>query len=112
MKSIVAVPIWINGQVKQANTLNLYVVNDDLKSTCTFFYALLEKLEVPEPEAAPEGVPGIPPPVTERFMYNTLAQGNLTMSGEEYTNWNGDADINAAAYEWAASKLSLTLTLE
>lgn len=112
MKSIVALPIWVDGQVKQANTLNLYVVNDDLKSTCTFYYALLEKVEVPEPEPASEGVPVIPAPLQPRQSYNLLAQGNLTMGGEDYTNWNGQADINAAAYEWAANKLSLTLTLE
>lgn len=104
MKSIEAVSIWFEGEVKQADTLNLYVVNDDLKSTCTFYYALLKKVEVPEPEDAL--------PAEPRYTYSTLAQGNITMFGEEYTNWNGDSDINAAAYEWAAGKLSLTLTLE
>lgn len=112
MKSIVAVPIWIDGQVKQANTLNLYVVNDDLKTSCTFYYALLEKVELPEPEAPTGDVPVIPAPLQPRHTYNTLAQGNLSMTGEEYANWNGESDINAAAYEWAAGKLSLTLTLE
>ena len=112
MKSIEAVSIWIDGQGKEANTLNLYVVNDDLKSSCTFYYALLQKVLVPEPEAPVGEVLGDAPSPEPRYTYNTLAQGNLFMSGEEYANWNGEADINAAAYEWATTKLSLTLTLE
>jgi hypothetical protein len=107
MKAIESVSIWVNGQVKQANVMNLYVVNDDLKSSCTFYYALLSKTAQPgvqSPESEEE------PPVT--YSHEMLTQGNLTMNGEEYDSWNIESDINGAAYEWAANKLGLTLTLE
>lgn len=107
MKAIEAVSIWVNGQVKQANTLNLYVVNDDLKSSCTFYYGLLLKTEQPVQE-----VPGsevTPEPV---YTYESLTGGNISMTGVDYTNWNTESDINGAAYEWVANKLGLTLTLE
>jgi hypothetical protein len=37
------------------------------------------------------------------------AQGNLTISGTDYDNWNATPDINDAAYVWAAGQLNLTL---
>lgn len=107
MKAIEAVSIWVNGQVKQANTLNLYVVNDDLKTSCTFYYALLLKTEQPVQEVPSSEI--TPEPV---YTYENLTAGNISMSGEDYTNWNSTSDINGAAYEWVANKLGLTLTLE
>jgi hypothetical protein len=108
MKAIQPLSIWVNGTMKQANKLNLYVVNDDLKSSCTFYYSLVKETEnvnssVPEPlgEEAPE------PVVT--YSIETLAQGNLVMTGDEYDDWNIEEDINGAAYEWAAGKLGLKL---
>ena len=110
MKAIQPVSIWVNGAVKQANKLNLYVVNDDLKSSCTFYYSLIKEVENVSP-----GVPGpddeegeVPAPL---ITYSTemLTQGNLTMNGEDYENWNIEDDINDAAYVWAADQLGLTL---
>jgi hypothetical protein len=111
MKAIEAVSIWVNGQVKQANTLNVYVVNDDLKSSCTFFYALLLKTEQPVVQIPPvEGEEVVvPEPI---YNYESLTQGNVQMSGEDYISWNNHSDINGAAYEWVAGQLGLTLTLE
>lgn len=111
MKAIQPISLWKNGTTRTANTFNLYVVNDDLKSAATFYYALLDKKEV-------EGIPAQPgssesqEPVVPQYTYETLADGNLSISGEDYNSWNGEADINGAAYEWAAVKLGLTLTLE
>jgi len=38
-----------------------------------------------------------------------LAQGNLTIDGEEYQSWGEASDINSEAYVIAATKLGLTL---
>lgn len=103
MKAIEPVNIWVNGAVKQANVLNLYVVNDDLKSSCTFYYALLKETETTQESPEPSGES-----VTMKHQ-EMLTQGNIVMSGEEYDDWNIEEDINQAAYVWAADKLSLTL---
>jgi hypothetical protein len=111
MKAIQPISLCKNGSTRTANTLNLYVVNDDLKSSATFYYALLDKKEV-------EGIPAEPgfetptPAPAPVYTYETLADGNLSITGDEYNNWNSESDINGAAYEWAANKLGLTLTLE
>ncbi len=34
-----------------------------------------------------------------------IQQGNLNMTGEDYTNWNGS---NAGAYDWALQQLGFT----
>ncbi len=111
MKAIEPVSIWVNGAVKQANKLNLYVVNDDLKSNCTFYYSLLNETET--------SIPGVPvinedgdeivPEPTVTVSSEMLTQGNLTMNGQDYENWNIEEEINDAAYTWAVGKLGLTL---
>lgn len=103
MKAIEPVNIWVNGAVKQANVFNLYVVNDDLKSTCTFYYALMKETETTHESPEPDGES-----VTMKH-HEMLTQGNIVISGEEYDAWNVEEDINHAAYVWAAQKLSLTL---
>lgn len=109
MKAIQPISLWKNGSTRTANTFNLYVVNDDLKSSATFYYALLDKKEVEGIPAEPGAEGPTPPPV---YTYETLADGNLSISGDDYNGWNTESDINGAAYEWAATKLGLTLTLE
>lgn len=93
MKAIQPVNIWSNGQSLQANNLDMYVINDDLSSSATFYYQLLS--------------------ITTDGDGNTiskqLTQGNLTISGTDYDNWNANPDINDAAYTWAAQQLNLTL---
>jgi hypothetical protein len=39
----------------------------------------------------------------------TLADGNITMSGENYLSWSGD---NNDAYSYIAAELNLTLTMK
>jgi hypothetical protein len=34
-----------------------------------------------------------------------IQQGNLNMTGDDYTNWNGS---NTGAYDWALNELGLT----
>jgi hypothetical protein len=92
MKSIESVNIWKNGESQEANLLNAYIINDNLESSCTFYYQLC---------SSGEGTEAMPLVIGQ-----TLADGNVTMSGEDYTNWD---DSNDAAYSYIAEKLNLTI---
>jgi hypothetical protein len=92
MKSIQPVTIWKNGESQEANLLNAYIINDNLQSSCSFYYSLC---------ASGEGTEAMPLVVGQ-----TLAEGNLTMDGENYLAWDGD---NNYAFTYIAEKLNLTL---
>jgi hypothetical protein len=89
MKKIEAVSIWDNGTVQQATILNAYAVNVSLNTSATFYYSLLSKTE-------------------EGNVSTQLAQGNLTMSGEDYSQWDADT----FAWDWIAEQLNLVITGE
>lgn len=90
MKTIQAVNVWQNGQVKSATKFNLDIIYDNLESSATFFYQLLEEF------VDVEGIQNI----------SSVTQGNLMIDGQEYQDWD---DSNDGAYTWAAGKLSLTI---
>ena len=92
MKSIQAVTIWKNGESQEANLLNAYIINDNLQSSCSFYYQLC---------ASGEGTEAYPLVIGQ-----TLAEGNVTMSGDEYLAWDGSNDY---AFSYIATKLNLTL---
>jgi hypothetical protein len=92
MKSIQPLTIWKNGESQEANLLNAYIINDNLQSSCSFYYSLC---------ASGEGTEAMPLVVGQ-----TLAEGNLTMDGENYLAWSGD---NNFAFTYIAEKLNLTL---
>jgi len=85
MKAIQPVSIWANGVNSQATQLSLTIINDNLETSATLYYQLLSE----------DGT--------------QLAQGNLTIDGEEYQTWGASSDINSEAYAIAATKLALTL---
>jgi len=85
MKQIQPVSIWYNGQMVQATLFNLVSISDNLSTSATFYYALLNAEEV------------------------RLADGNLTMTGFDYEAYSTSPDSNSYAYNWAAGKLNLTL---
>lgn len=87
MKTIEPVSIWDNGQTIQAKVLNAYAVNVILGTSATFYYALLT-----------ENV--------DETLGSTVAQGNLTMTGEAYQQWTTDN----VAWDWIAQQLNLTIT--
>lgn len=87
MKTIEPVSIWDNGQTLQAKVLNAYAVNVTLGTSATFYYALLT-----------ENV--------DETLGSTVAQGNLTMTGEAYQQWTTDN----VAWDWIAQQLNLTIT--
>ena len=92
MKLIEPVTIWKNGESQEANLLNVYITNDNLESSCSFFYSL---------NAGGEGTDSMP-----LVVGLTLAEGNKTMSGQDYLDWDNS---NEAAYSYIAEKLNLTL---
>lgn len=92
MKSIEPILIWKNGESQEANILNAYIINDNLATSCTFYYQLC---------SSGEGTEEAPLVIGQ-----TLADGNVTMSGEDYLNWD---DSNDAAYLYIAEKLNLTI---
>ena len=85
MKAIQPVSIWNYGVISEATQLSLNIINDNLDTSATLYYQLL----------AEDGT--------------QLAQGNLTIDGEEYQTWGASSDINSEAYVIAATKLALTL---
>ena len=92
MKQIEIVTIWKNGESQKANLLNAIIINDNLQSSCSFYYSLC---------ASGEGTEAMPLVIGQ-----TLAEGNITMSGEDYLAWDGD---NNFAFSYIAEKLNLTL---
>ena len=87
MKTIQPVSIWDNGQTIQAKVLNAYAVNVTLNTSAVFYYALLSEN-------------------ADNTLGSTVAQGNLTMTGEAYTQWTADN----YAWDWIAEQLNLTIT--
>ncbi len=92
MKSIEAVTIWKNGESQEANLLNAYIINDNLATSCSFYYQLC---------SSGEGTEEMPLVIGQ-----TLAEGNVTMSRDDYLTWDGSNDY---AFSYIAEKLNLTL---
>jgi hypothetical protein len=86
MKNIQPISIWDNGTVQEATVLNTYAINVTLNSSATFWWGLFSTVD--------------------GNIANQLSQGNLTMSGEAYTEWQEDL----YAWDWIAAQLNLTIT--
>lgn len=93
MKTIETINVWTKGTVKTAELFRLRSTNDNLESAADFYYELLEE----------DGLvaPYIPYPV---------AEGNISISGTDYTAWKASTDTNEYAYTWAADQLNLVIT--
>lgn len=87
MKQIQPIQTWANGEQKNADHFNLKIVADDLKSFCTFYWELLSIKTQDDSTIAEQ-----------------LANGNLSLTGEEYEEWDGNNDY---AYQWCANKLNI-----
>jgi hypothetical protein len=92
MKKIEPVTIWKGGESQEANLLNAYIINDNLQSSCSFYYSL---------NASGDGTEEMPLVVGA-----LLADGNITMDGETYLAWDGDNDY---AFTYIAEKLNLII---
>ena len=86
--SIQPVSTWNNGNTIELNAFRMNIVSDNLKDSCTFYWQIGNQIAL-----QPEGV------------QNTWVQdGNLTMTGTGYANWNGS---NTYAFDWALAQLNL-----
>jgi hypothetical protein len=97
-KTIEPISSWQNGEEKQATVFVLNSSFDNLSTTANFQYQLNE----------------VVPPSTSSLMssMNTLINAGLTMSGQDYLDWDAATDANEWAYNWAATQLKLTITGE
>jgi hypothetical protein len=91
MKNISPVSIWKNGQNKTASILDAIIINDNLSSSCTFYWMLKEADSVVDEQTVAGQV---------------LADGNVTMTGEDYDNWDGS---NTYAFEYIAEQINVTI---
>jgi hypothetical protein len=95
-KKIEPQQVWVNGESKVAEFFSVTCINDNYESSATNYWALFTKV------VDAEGV---------ESQGEQVAQGNLTIQGEEYVAW-GDQPamaINAWIYNWSADKLNLTI---
>lgn len=90
MKTIEALNVWVKGQIKTAELFRLRTTNDNLSTTADFYYELLETDGVADPYV--------------------IAEGNVSITGTDYTTWKADTNTNEYAYTWVASQLNLVLT--
>jgi len=96
-KTIQPVSSWQNGEEKEATQFVLSSSYDNLSTSATFQYQLNEIIPTPTP------------PPTPLPMYNTLVNGSLSISGQDYLDWDASSDANEWAYTWAATQLNLTI---
>jgi len=81
MKEIQPIQMWQNGVFVEAIYLNAWAVNVTLNTSAVFCYNLLDASQ------------------------QRLQDGNLTMTGEAYTQWT----IDSYAWDWIAEQLNLTI---
>jgi hypothetical protein len=92
MAQIQPVTLWIQGTTKTANVFDLSIVNDDLATRAVLYYRL-----------------GSETTTEENSSTAWLQDGNLTIDGESYQNWDADPSANEWIYNWAALQLNLTI---
>lgn len=92
MANIQPVAVWYQGEQHNANVFTLYSTGDNLIDSASFKYQLIEEIVVDEQTSS-----------------QTLLMGELSINGEDYALWDAEVDANAWIYNWAASKLNLTI---
>jgi len=92
MANITPVPVWYQGEQHNANVFTLYSKGDNLIDSAIFQYQLIEEIIV-----------------DEQANSQTLLIGELSINGADYALWDAEVDANAWIYNWAASKLNLTI---
>jgi hypothetical protein len=98
-KTIEPILSWQNGEEKEATVFVLTSSFDNLSTNATFQYQLNEVITSP---ITPAPYP----------MFNTLVNGSLNISGQDYLDWDTSSDANNWIYNWAATQLKLTITGE
>jgi len=95
-KQISPVNVWVNGTSKSAQYLQVTGINDNYESSATNYWQMFTM------NVDAEGVESVG---------EAVAQGNLTISGQDYINWGDQPamDINTWIYDWLAQQLNLTI---
>ena len=91
MKQIQPIQIWTASGTKTAEFFDARIIADDLETNCTFYWNL---------NASSVSEDGSKQPAEQ------LADGNVSMSGEDYLAWDGS---NAAAYQFVASSIGVVI---
>lgn len=109
-KKINPVNMWNNGKNETAVYLDLFITKDNLHNEAVFYYSLLNEVVAPETLEAP--IPDadnltkeLPTVATKLVPGYSLAEGNITISGTDYSNWDNSND---AALAIVCQKLGLT----
>lgn len=92
MANIQSVKTWFQGAEHEANVFSLYSTGDNLIDAAVFKYQLIEEIVVGEETKS-----------------QVLLSGELSINGADYEQWDAEIDANAWIYNWAASKLNLTI---
>jgi hypothetical protein len=85
MKIITPIPMWENGEIQQATILNVFAENVQLNQSATLCWALYGTFN--------------------GNLGSTLSQGNLTMLGDDYQQWDADTFV----WDWISEQLNLTI---
>lgn len=85
--------IWLNGELKEANLLDVSIFSDNLNDVAIFQFVLFNSTTDPDGNT----------------IDTKLVSGNVSISGEDYDDWGESTDINYAAYQYVAAQLNLTL---
>ena len=96
MKQIQPLQIWDKGTLKTAEFLQVTGINDNYENSATNYWALFTRIK----DIDNKWVAG-----------EQIAQGNTTISGQDYINW-GDQPamaINAWIYNWVASQINVVI---
>jgi hypothetical protein len=93
-KTIEPISSWQNGEEKQATVFVLNSSFDNLSTIANFQYQLNEVISTS----------------TSMSSMNTLITAGLTISGQDYLDWDAAVDANEWAYTWAAIQLKLVIT--
>ena len=93
MKQIQPITIWINGEEKIAEYISVTGVYDNNASEAKEFWQLYTKI-VDEQGVAETG--------------EQIAQGNISISGQDYINWGDQPamNVNAWIYDWVAQQIN------
>lgn len=91
MRQIEPIEILLNEEVKIASILDAQIISDDLDSSCLFYWILKEADIIVEDQVGSGLI---------------LSDGHITISGQDYINWDGSNDF---AFNYIATELNVVL---
>lgn len=105
MKQIQPVSIWVQGQQRQVNYINMKITYDNLSTKAILRYYLISSTPQIESSIDENGSPI----EYTTYINENLVENQLEISGQDYQSWGATGDPNDEAYVWAAGQLNLTL---